>query len=87
MRNVIKALEDYQKLRWTESGICIFGQRDAEKIRSNSGEGNAALIDALRAGYAIGYKQGKTIGAKDTKAEMLRFYGIDNGIDQREGKA
>lgn len=87
MRNVIKALEDYQKLRWTESGICIFGKRDAEKIRNNSGETDTAIIDALRAGYAIGYKQGKTVGTRDTKAEMMRFYGIDNGIEQSEGNA
>ena len=78
MRDVIKALSDYQKLRWTESGICIFGRRDAEKIRKNSGDGDPALIDALRAGYAIGFKQGKATGAQAMKEEMLRFYGIDS---------
>ena len=74
MRDVIRALEDYQKLRWTESGTCIFGHRDAEKIRKKIEEDfpfyddkylysaiNPMIIDALRAGYAIGYKRGKRV--------------------------
>ena len=82
MRDVIKALSDYERLRWTARGISIFRKTDAAKLRAHHRDygmtpevGDEVLLDALRAGYAIGYKHGRTAGEKDAKEAALDFFG------------
>lgn len=65
MRDVIKAINDYEKLKWTQKGISAFYDRDAQKIQNHSDDNSSAILDALRAGYAIGYKAGMKASRKD----------------------
>jgi len=58
--DVIEALGDYSKLG-LKPETYSFSRDDVAKIGRYSGGLDVAIVNALRAGYAIGYKRGRRV--------------------------